>query len=1296
MTTRPYIAAVVLVAGLAGSAWASPSPTGVAAASKGVKIVSAYSGDADSDGAVDRVYATFSRAVKGRPKASAFAVAGYRVTGKPRARGKKVTLQVVERPGCDVGAAPKVTFKGRGLKAGGRSVPRSKIDMGRRNRSFPRITCALTADRDRDGRLDTLALTYSKNVRNRPVVAGGGPFSLEGYSVASVGRARGRSLELRVKERSTPDTGARPAVLYKRPTGKAIYAVRSGRTQAFSGNFKAVRDRIAPTLVSARTLDTDADGSLDGLTSAWTEPVSASGGFAVAGANVSATRASQQTVDLNINEGAHSTGGRPNLSYGANSVRDESGNHAAAGSTTPTDSAPPVLLSARTADRGGSAGRVDTVSVGFSETVSHAADSDGGYPFAVSGYGLAAVGGASGSTIDLSLNEGPGPDTGARPAVAYARGQGAPVLDGAGNEATGRAFPGTTDGVAPLLLSAKTLDNDLNGRLDTVRFAFSEPVSHGAEGGGGSFSAAGLAPATAQAANGSSVDLALSEAGLPNTGLRPMASYSRDGANDVIDGSGNPAASASVPAADGAAPVLVSATTGDSNPQNGRLDRIALSFSEDVSHARDTAAPFSLDPSGRALAAVDGASGDDVSLELQEGAAADTGDAPAVGYTGAGTPVRDVSGNESPVRSYPGLTRDAAAPRLEAARTGDGDTDGQIDRVDVVYSEAVTATNGFTVSGRTIQSTSITGNSVRLAFADSGTSDSDARPGVTYSPGDVADIPEGPGDTAQAGQSFNVGSAQDGAGPVIVAARTLDTNANAILDGVRATFSEPVAHPSDVAAPFSLGIAQRAEQSVSDPQGADQDELTVTVAEATAPDGGFRPAVDVLAGGDVRDAATPSNPAVALTFSNTADGVAPRLVSAQLGEQPGVGSCGASPPQDGRLDCVSARFSEPVSHPGDPSSPFALSLDNFTVSQFPLVNQSDTIDLPLNTGAAPDRDRGSNITYSAPTGVTRVSDPAGNDALDFTLPAARACTDLVNDGSPAEDNDTRLTAATLPVLEPSLQRRCAFDDDWYRLATTATGDRVRASVRPSAVLNPEIRLYDSAGTEVAVADSSAQGETEELDVTGLSPSTDYYLRVAAAGDAEGPYCMALSNTAVEPSCGPLAGELILTEGRFEGAPGQRFLEIKNVSDFGLDTATADLSLRIGPGGNPIASCDLVVPGGEGSILDAGDYAVITDSSGPGPYRCAGLDGLPQGGTLVSLDAEGSLIDSVDFTGLLTSPLTAGALARAQARARGERRERQRPAQLVPHLGRRQPRGRGRRLRRVPRERDPVRPRDQWP
>jgi len=1244
MFARPHIAAVALVAGLVGTAWASPasSPTGSAsAAKKGVKIVSASTGDTDRDGAIDRVYARFSRAVKGRPKASAFTVAGYRVTGKPRANGPYVTLQVAERPGCDVGALPKLAFRGRGLKSGGRTVRASKIDMARRNRSFPRITCAVTADGDRDGRLDSLVLTYSKTVRNRAVAAGGGPFSVEGYAVASVGRARGRSLTLGLRERSAPDTGARPAIQYKRPRGRSVYAIHSGKSQAFSGTFKAVRDRVAPMLVSARTLDRNSDGSLDGVTTAWTEPVSSPHGFSVAGARVTAAGASGNAVDLTLAEGAHNTGARPALSYAAVAVRDESGNGSGAGSATPADGAAPVLQGARTADRSQD-GRVDTVTVSFSEPVSHAADSDGGYPFSVSGYGLAGAGGSSGSSVDLSLSEGSGPDTGARPAVSYSRGNGSPVVDGAGNEAAGRAFAGTVDGVAPRLLSATTLDSDLNGRLDKVRFEFSEPVSHGAESGGGSFSATGLTPLSVQGATDRIVDLTLSEATSPNTGARPMASYSPDGSNDVVDAAGNRAAASSLPSADGAKPIVVAAVTGDSSPPNGRIDRVALTFSEDVNHARDDSAPFSFDPAGRLLTAVSAASGTGLSLELQEAGTPDTGAAPTVDYTGAGTPATDSSGNQSPTRSYAGLTRDGVAPRLLSARTADANGNGRIDRVNVRYSEDVTASSGFSVSGRTLQSTTAVADVVRLSIAEAGPGafDTASRPAVTYAPGDVADQPEGPGDTTDGAQGFSVPSADDGAGPVLTAARTLDANANGTLDGVRASFSEPVSHPLDSAAPFALRIPQRTETSISAPQGSQGDQLTVALAEAAAPDGGLTPDVQVIAGGGVRDKATPANDALALTFDQTSDGVAPRLVSAQLGES-GASSCQGSPAVDGTLDCVQARFSEPVSHAGDSSGPYALSLDgDFTIPNFPTVIQVETIDLPLNAGGAPDRDRGANMQYATGPGVLPVVDPSGNGAIDTTLAAARACPDTTNDGSTGADNDTRASAASVQVLEPSRQRHCAFDDDWYRLSTTSIG-RARVSVRPSSGLDPQIALFDGSGTQQgSVADSAGPGQTEELDATGLSPGTDYFIRVTAAGDSEGPYCMALSNTDEQPSCGPLAGEVILTEGRFEGS-GEKFLELKNVSDFDLDTRTAGLSLRIGPELTPITNCTLQLPAGDAAVLSSGEYAVVTDSGGPGPFRCAGLNGLPAGGTPVQVLADDSPIDSVDFSGLLASPLTVG-------------------------------------------------------
>ncbi|MBA3358839.1 MAG: hypothetical protein H0U20_05225 [Thermoleophilaceae bacterium] len=229
----------------------------------------------------------------------------------------------------------------------------------------------------------------------------------------------------------------------------------------------------------------------------------------------------------------------------------------------------------------------------------------------------------------------------------------------------------------------------------------------------------------------------------------------------------------------------------------------------------------------------------------------------------------------------------------------------------------------------------------------------------------------------------------------------------------------------------------------------------------------------------------------------------------------------------------------------------------------------------------------------------------------------------------------------MQVLEPSRQRRCAFDDDWYRLSTTSVG-RVRVSARPSAGLDPQIALFDASGNQQGpVADSAGPGQTEELDATGLSPDTDYFIRVIATGSAEGPYCMALSNTDQQPSCGPLAGELILTEGRFAGASGEKFLELKNVGDFDLDTSAAGLSLQIGPELTPITTCGLELPAGDAAVLSSGEYAVVTDSDGPGPFRCAGLDGLPAEGTPVQVLADDSPIDSVDFSGLLATALTAG-------------------------------------------------------
>ena len=127
-------------------------------------------------------------------------------------------------------------------------------------------------------------------------------------------------------------------------------------------------------------------------------------------------------------------------------------------------------MAVRTLDRGGIGGRLDTLALTYSEPVSHSADSDGSYPFGVTGYALSSAAGSAGTSLDLSVAEGALPDSGTRPPVGYTRGAGAPVRDAAGNEAASQVFAGTSDGIAPRLLGATTLDTDADGRVDRMRY----------------------------------------------------------------------------------------------------------------------------------------------------------------------------------------------------------------------------------------------------------------------------------------------------------------------------------------------------------------------------------------------------------------------------------------------------------------------------------------------------------------------------------------------------------------------------------------------------------------------------------------------------------------------------------------------------------------------------------------------------------------------------------------------------------------------------------------------------------
>jgi len=145
----------------------------------------------------------------------------------------------------------------------------------------PRMVAAVMVDADRDARADGVRLTYSMRVRHSADRDGRYPFAVGGYGIRSVGLAGGRSLLIRLVERSKPDPSARPAVRYRQTRSKPVTA-RSGmqagtqlfrRTRAHRRTPPALTTTTPATTTATTTttttpsptaLDADGDGYVDG------------------------------------------------------------------------------------------------------------------------------------------------------------------------------------------------------------------------------------------------------------------------------------------------------------------------------------------------------------------------------------------------------------------------------------------------------------------------------------------------------------------------------------------------------------------------------------------------------------------------------------------------------------------------------------------------------------------------------------------------------------------------------------------------------------------------------------------------------------------------------------------------------------------------------------------------------------------------------------------------------------------------------------------------------------------------
>ena len=1229
------------------------------------QLVAGETGDADRDGLLDAMTLRFSEPVT-VPNTNGLGVLGMSIKPQMQVDGKNLTLSFFEntargdaRPGAWLTRQTSVSDLAGNVALPGAVSPTDAAP--------PVVTAALTQDVGGvSGRLDAVMVTFSEPVAHARDAGGSYPFLLAGRSVTSVEAASGgRFVQVRFAETNGSDTGAQPSVRYIPGAGLPVADLAGN--DAAEGLVNST-DGVAPVLVSATTTDSDADGKIGSVLFKFSENVQhgAEGGnssFGVTGYDATAAgAASGDEIAVAVTEKpAADSGATPTVTYsrdGVEDVQDAAGNVSVNYSRTAADGARPVLLSAGTTDVDDD-GRIDQLATTWSEALTHADDTAAPFAVSASGFSVARVRAASGTSLAVDLSEPAGYDTGSRPDLTYLGGS-ATIRDAAGLEPAQQTWAGlTADALKPRVVSATTGDTG-DGQLDSIALRFSEAVVHAQEATPGSFTAGAFSILSAEAAAGDTVELKLSQSGTGDTGARPAVGYTPDGQEDVRDATGNFANAASIAqATDGARPVLLSAATADVD-DNGRLDRVSTAWSEALTHVDDSAAPFPLSAEALAISRVRAAAGQTLDVDLTEPSAADTGSAPDLSYTGGADPITDAAGLEPAQTSYSGVTRDALPPRKVSTSTADVDVDGKIDAVDIAWSETVTGTTGtapYTITGRTLgANVSFGGATTRVPFTeDPAQFDTHDTPQIAYDagPGDLHDVAEGTGDTTADAPAITTETPLDKAPPILVAAKTADLQSgtpNGTIDAVLTTFSEPIAHSPDAFSPFSLNVAGRSEADVEGDTGAGDRTLYVRVTEAASPDGGLTPNVSVQAAGPAADhiydrAATP-NEALVMTFSGTTDEVRPVLMSAQLGERPGPGACtkNADSGIDGKIDCVLTTWSEEVEHADDTTAPFSLSSSNWTIpgSGIGQLGPSTTLEIPLTPSAASDRDKlSTTVAYNSAEDTPVVDDAAvPNEALDGTKTAEPACKDVGIEGNDARDASNDQLAAT----DPSFQRKCAFDEDWYRLATDATG-YLEVVTRPAAGVDVEFELWspDPGSSLIApsqVVETGGAGQIDRQKFQPLSPNATYWVHVTA-NDAltpnEGAYCVVFSDDATdEAGCGPLAGQIVFTE---VGLGNDKFVEIKNDFDVPVDMDGANAELVLGEGAGE-RRCTLDLPTGLGqSTIEPEEHVLIQSTNSATAFGCDDIPSLAAGGEKLTLEAGGN-IDVVDFTGVINSAVAA--------------------------------------------------------
>ena len=642
--------------------------------------------------------------------------------------------------------------------------------------------------------------------------------------------------------------------------------------------------------------------------------------------------------------------------------------------TRTKDTVKPTLSSMVTGDLGGTPGKLDTVTVTFSEPL--ASYTAGTAPWTLanvpSGGTLASVA-VAGSTATLTVSEGAGAvDTTVGSFTVTLASNAAGIRDPAGNLAS-FAATAPSDGIAPVETAMVMKDVNGNGKVDQITVTFSETLASSTDTAPWTLANVPSAGTLGSVStSGAVATLTLNEgAGAPDTAVGSLTVALSQSATGIRDASGNPSSFASMAPADGAKPALVSMTMRDSN-SNGKVDRVTAVFSETLAAYSAGTAPWTLAnvPSGGTLASVSVA-GATATLTITEGAgAANT----AVGsFTLAlasnATGIRDAAANLSSFTAT--APADGAAPVETAMVMHDVNANGRVDQVTVTFSETLassTNTAPWTLanvpSGGTLSSVSTSGAVATLTLAEGAGAPDTAAGSFTVA---LATNATGIRDAAANLASMAATAPADGAKPVLVSMTMLDTNANGKIDRVTAVFSETLAAYSAGTAPWTVANVPSGGTLASVAVATNTATLTITegTGAANTAVGSFTVTLASNATG-IRDAAANLS---SFAATGPADGAAPVRTGMVMQD---VNA-------NGKIDQVSVTYSETLAASTDTTSwTLANVPSGGTLSSVSTAGAVATLTLAEGAGAA-DTSLGS-FTVALAASATGIRDAAGNQS----------------------------------------------------------------------------------------------------------------------------------------------------------------------------------------------------------------------------------------------------------------------------------------------------------------------------